>query len=291
MTSGSAAHRAAHPGMFSMVSRAFTAACETLGISAQVAPPFTPTAEGIVERDFGSINSLFCQHLPGHTGSDVARRGRDIERETCYTVAQLQDLLDEWLAHWHHRPHEGLRHPVLPRAALTPNPMWAALAAVAGYVTVALTGSDYLELLPVRWQAITERGILLHHRTYDHDLLGPCRGQDSDVAARGRKWEVRTIVAFDNPIPTSELDQYLKEFEELVMGSGLVESFAARHHIRAQGDDHAPVAIASAILQLRLADLDALNATFTMPGAVDLIKRWQGRYPYKAIWVNHDPLA
>ncbi|MFF8919562.1 Mu transposase C-terminal domain-containing protein [Streptomyces sp. NPDC015032] len=44
----------------------------------------------------------------------------------------------------------------------------------------------------MRWQAITERGIRLHHRTYDHDLLGPCRGQDSQVAAGGGKWEVHT---------------------------------------------------------------------------------------------------
>ncbi|MBO8200932.1 hypothetical protein JW613_21860 [Streptomyces smyrnaeus] len=99
------------------------------------------------------------------------------------------------------------------------------------------------------------------------------------------------IVAFDDPIPASELDQYLKEFEELVMGSGLVESFTARHHIRVPGDDHAPLAVASAVLQLGLTDLDALNATFTMPGAADLIKRWQSRHPYKAIWVNHEPLA
>lgn len=99
------------------------------------------------------------------------------------------------------------------------------------------------------------------------------------------------IVAFENSIPARDLDEYLKEFEELVMGSGLVESFAAQHHIRVQGDDHAPLAVASAIVQLRLADLDALNATFTMPGVIGLIKRWQGRYPYKAIWVNHEPLA
>ncbi|GHA82085.1 hypothetical protein GCM10010330_40360 [Streptomyces tendae] len=99
------------------------------------------------------------------------------------------------------------------------------------------------------------------------------------------------IVAFDNPIPASELDQYLKEFEELVTGSGLVESVATRHHIRVPGDDHAPVAVASAVVQLRLTDLDALNATFTMPGAVDLIRRWQARHPYRAVWANHEPLA
>lgn len=46
------------------VSRAFTAACETLGISVQPAPPHAPTAKGIVERAFGTINALFCQHLP-----------------------------------------------------------------------------------------------------------------------------------------------------------------------------------------------------------------------------------
>ncbi|WP_280266026.1 hypothetical protein [Nocardia wallacei] len=99
------------------------------------------------------------------------------------------------------------------------------------------------------------------------------------------------IVAFDDPIPASVLDQYLEEFEQLVMGSGAVESVAAGHHIRVPGDDHAPVAVASAILQLRLADLEALNAIFALPGSVDLIKRWQSRHPYKAIWVNHEPLA
>ncbi|MET9450855.1 hypothetical protein [Streptomyces cinerochromogenes] len=47
------------------VSAAFTAACEHLGISAQPAPPRAPTAKGIVERTFDTINALFRQHLPG----------------------------------------------------------------------------------------------------------------------------------------------------------------------------------------------------------------------------------
>ncbi|MFJ8664029.1 Mu transposase C-terminal domain-containing protein [Streptomyces sp. NPDC093795] len=172
------------------VSRAFTAACETLGISVQPAPPHAPTAKGIVERTFGTINTLFCQHLPGYTGSDVTRRGPDIEKDACYSVAQLQDLLDEWLVHYHHHPHEGLRHPMMPKKALMPNEMWAALVTVAGYVPVPLTGHDYLELLPVRWQAITAAGIRIHHRTYDHDLLAPYRGQPSPTAGRGGKWEI-----------------------------------------------------------------------------------------------------
>ncbi|SMF87511.1 Mu transposase C-terminal domain-containing protein, partial [Streptomyces sp. Amel2xC10] len=174
------------------LSTAFSAACETLGISVQPTPPHAPAAKGIVERTFGTINALLCQHLPGYTGSNVTRRGPDAETEACFSVAQLQDLLDEWLIHYHHRPHEGLRHPTLPKKALTPNQMWAALIAVAGYVPLPLSGSDYLELLPVRWQAITERGIRVDHRTYDHDVLAPYRGQPSPVTARGGKWEVHT---------------------------------------------------------------------------------------------------
>ncbi|MEU6102751.1 Mu transposase C-terminal domain-containing protein [Streptomyces flaveolus] len=173
------------------VSAAFTAACEHLGISVQPAPPHAPTAKGIVERTFGTINALFCQHLPGYTGSDVTRRGPDTTKDPCYSVPQLQDLLDEWLVHYHHRPHEGLRHPLMPRTALTPNQMWAALVAVAGYVPVPLTGRDYLELLPVRWQPITASGIRIDYRTYDHDLLRPHRGEPSPVAGRGGKWEIR----------------------------------------------------------------------------------------------------
>lgn len=44
----------------------------------------------------------------------------------------------------------------------------------------------------MRWQAITERGIRVDHRTYDHDVLTPYRGQPSPVTARGGKWEVHT---------------------------------------------------------------------------------------------------
>ncbi|MGW5367476.1 Mu transposase C-terminal domain-containing protein [Streptomyces sp. NPDC004009] len=42
----------------------------------------------------------------------------------------------------------------------------------------------------MRWQAITPAGITIHHRTYDHDLLAPYRGQPSPVAGRGGKWEI-----------------------------------------------------------------------------------------------------
>ena len=50
------------------VSDTFTRACERLGISIQRARPRTPTDKAIVEATFGSINTLFCQHVAGYTG-------------------------------------------------------------------------------------------------------------------------------------------------------------------------------------------------------------------------------
>jgi hypothetical protein len=61
---------------------------------------------------------------------------------------ELQELLDEWiLAAWQHRLHDGPRDPVSPGRAYTPNERYAALVESAGYVPVALSAQDYIELL------------------------------------------------------------------------------------------------------------------------------------------------
>ncbi|WP_405773674.1 transposase [Streptomyces sp. NBC_00859] len=172
------------------VSPATVAACESLGISLQPVPPANGPAKGHVERTFGSVNTLFCQWLPGYLGSNVSERGSKVEKEPLWTLTELQALFDEFLAHWHHRPHQGLRHPLMPKKALTPNQMWAALLPVAGYVPVPLGAQDYVELLPVRWQAITDNGIRFDYRTYDGACLNGYRGEDSGVTARQGRWEV-----------------------------------------------------------------------------------------------------
>jgi hypothetical protein len=79
--------------------------------------------------------------------------------------------------------------------------------------------------------------------------------------------------------------------EQLLQDSGLIQTFAARRHLRVPADDRSPVFTATAIVQLGLADLDALNASFTTPGLEEFIGRWQARYPYQVVWANHEPLS
>ncbi|MFF4732925.1 transposase family protein [Streptomyces mirabilis] len=171
------------------VSDAFTAACASLGVSLQPAPPGNPSAKGHVERTFSSINTLFAQYVAGYTGSDVTRRGSAVEDEAVWSVAQMRELFEEWvISGWQSRPHDGLRHPLMPRQALSPNEMWAALIAVSGHVPVPLGREDYIELMPSRRQKINDYGIRIGYRTYDDVALNPYRGRSS--SAPDGLWEI-----------------------------------------------------------------------------------------------------
>ncbi|MGW8954737.1 Mu transposase C-terminal domain-containing protein [Streptomyces sp. NPDC055709] len=171
------------------ISSSFIAACESLGISVQPAPPGNGPAKGHVERTFSSINTLFVQHVAAYTASHTGERGKDAEGEAVWTLAQLAEMLQEWIiCGWQERPHDGLRHPMMPRCALSPNEMWAALVAVCGYVPVPLGREDYIELMPLKRQKINDYGIRIDYRTYDHKVLNPHRGERSPAA--DGLWEI-----------------------------------------------------------------------------------------------------
>lgn len=115
------------------LSQTFLRACSTLGISVQPARPYTGSDKSLVERTFSSINTLFCQHVAGYTGRDTTRRGPDVAEDAIWTVAQLQELFDEWVvACWQNRPHEGLSQTWGEGRDLSPNEMYAACVGISG---------------------------------------------------------------------------------------------------------------------------------------------------------------
>jgi len=171
------------------VSETFARACDRLGISIQPARKDTPTDKAVVEATFTAIKTLFAQHVAGFKAANTQQRGRDVA--PVWTLDQLQDLLDEWLiVGWQHRPHDALRDPHAPRRMLTPNERYAALVAIAGYLPLTLTGTDYLELLPVKWRAINDYGIRIDYRTYDCRALGDYRREHSGLTGKRGLWEV-----------------------------------------------------------------------------------------------------
>jgi hypothetical protein len=175
------------------ISRTFQNACRAMGINFQPTHKGSPWEKGTVETSFAAVDTLFAQYVAGYVGSSVERRGRHAEQDAVWSMAELQALLDEWIvAVWQNRPHAGLRDPVTPDQALTPNERYAALIETSGYAAVPLSGDDYIELLPVSWNAIGKEGVKLRRRTYDDKALGPLRGQRSGVAAKKDLWEVRS---------------------------------------------------------------------------------------------------
>ncbi|HEY5985071.1 MAG TPA: integrase [Streptosporangiaceae bacterium] len=177
------------------VSESFKASCEFLGISFQPARKATGTDKPHIERMLGSVATMFAQHVSGYTGRSPEYRGRSAEDKAVWSLPELQDLLDQWIiAEWQNRPHDGLRDPLRPGRAFTPNEKYAALTETAGHVPLALSPDDHIELLPAAWRAVNAYGIKISRRVYDGAELNPLRMQHSGVTARKGLWEVHYVL-------------------------------------------------------------------------------------------------
>ena len=173
------------------VSDNFRSSCRHLGISIQPAHLATGSDKPHIEKMFSSLGTLFCQFAVGYLGRSADRRGRKVESRPLWSLMQMQDLLDEWLISvWQNKEHDGLRDPLHPQRAFSPNQKYSMLLETAGYVPVPLSATDYTELLPAVWRAVNAYGIKISHRTYDAEELNPIRQQKSGVTARKGLWEV-----------------------------------------------------------------------------------------------------
>jgi transposase InsO family protein len=226
------------------LSETFTRACARLGISVQPTRPYTPTDKAIIERTFGSINTLFAQHLAGYKGFDVSRRGVDVESQAAWTLAELEDLFAEWIVlGWQNRPHEALWLPGRPEAKLSPNDVYAHTIAVSGYVACPLGEQDYVQLLPCHWRKVTREGIRVGNLTYDSPALGPYRERNSGIARHNGKWPIHAdpgnllvVYLYDQddqvaiPIPWVHADTVGEPFADVL-------SRHARAALRSRGQD------------------------------------------------------
>lgn len=171
------------------VSLAFLSATEKLGIDVTFSAPHTPTDKPVVERTFGSINTLFTQYLPAYVGRSPEHRGIVNEKEAL-SIQAVAELFDDWVNRdWQNRKHSGLRSEVTGET-FTPNEMHSRLAGSVSEVFRPLTRGDYINLLPVEHRLITKTGVQNGNRHYDSVELHPYRNTRTDDVAHGRKWTV-----------------------------------------------------------------------------------------------------
>jgi transposase InsO family protein len=180
--------------------RAFFDACAYLGVSLRTARRRTGQDKSVVERTFGAIKSMFSQYVNTYTGNDPVRVRRTLSGQRLWTLAQLDDMLQQWIAlEWQNKPHPELADPYEAyQPELTPNQMYAACVAVDGYLPIPLTPEDYRRLLPTAWVGVSDQGIRFKGRTYDNPErdpkkgLNPCRRTPSGLSGKKRGgWELR----------------------------------------------------------------------------------------------------
>ncbi|MGS2589300.1 hypothetical protein [Streptomyces hebeiensis] len=99
------------------------------------------------------------------------------------------------------------------------------------------------------------------------------------------------FVQFTEPIPDADLNQYFADLEKATRGTGVLQTFAAQRHIPVPGEEQIPAFIATAVVQLGAADVEALGTLFAAPEVGEVFDTWRTRYPFKAAWANHETLA
>lgn len=173
------------------LSKRFRSGCNALVANFHPSVAGSPFQKGVVERSFGSVDTLFAQFVKGYTGSRVELRGKDPDGEAVWPIHELQELLDEWIVTtWQNRRHDGIRLPSMPAQPLTPNEACAVYMETSGHAAVPLSADDYIRMMPEEWRVIRSEGVRIDHRWYVADELVAYRRQHSGIKARRGLWEV-----------------------------------------------------------------------------------------------------
>jgi len=166
--------------------------CQRLGVSVQPARPLTPTDKAAVERFFRTLSEGLLAALPGYKGPDVYSRGKDPEGCAYFFTSELEQVIREWIAIYHQRPHAGLADPQVPGLEFSPAEMLAHGMARAGRLKIPAHPGMVFDFLPVAWRTIQHYGVEVGGLRYNGPALTRYRNRTSPfTGAHGGKWPVR----------------------------------------------------------------------------------------------------
>lgn len=166
-----------------------------LGCNILPARTLRPTDKAACERAFGIIRSLLFEKLAGYTGVDVADRGQNPEHDAVLTVEQAEELIAAWtVAVWQNRVLGECPPAWDPGGAHSPNTLFAASFAQAGFAMAIPRPELFYDLLPAHYVRIdARRGVKIRGLWYDDEtVLADYRGRPSQRggAHKGR-WLIR----------------------------------------------------------------------------------------------------
>ncbi|MET8861012.1 transposase, partial [Streptomyces sp. NPDC004579] len=181
------------------VSEHFTEVCDRLRIARRPARKRTPTDKPLPESFFTTLAHRFSQYVRhGWQGRSHKKRGRGIERMPLFTILELQQMAQEWVAlEYQQTASAGLRNPYLPHVMLSPNDMYAVQVARSGYRAVPFSPARNRLFLLRQWVIPGKGGFMIDYRTYQP--IAQDAGHYREILLRGGsklpgaedKWECR----------------------------------------------------------------------------------------------------
>ncbi len=166
--------------------------CARMGITVQPAIPYKPTDKPTVERFFKTLRESLLQYLPAYKGPDVYSRGKDVEGQAFLYVAELEQIIREWVGTvYHHTKHAGLCVPEVPGAVFCPAEMFEIGLAKAGGLVVPSRPGLAFEFLEVAWRTVQHYGVEVGGLRYDGPALNLYRNRrSSHGGVHAGKWPI-----------------------------------------------------------------------------------------------------
>ncbi|MGC4076264.1 MAG: DNA-binding protein [Rubrivivax sp.] len=167
--------------------------------------PFQPQQKPHIERGIGSLLHDLVELLPGFIGHSVAER-KDIEARRSFAdrlmrgssdggpvtirlqPEQLQDIIDNWLADYHARPHSGL-------GDRSPNQVMAEWSGTTYRVDPRALDVFLSPANKTGLATVTKKGIRLDHGWFNCAEIGGLEGQQ--VQVKQTEEDLGTCYVFD----------------------------------------------------------------------------------------------
>jgi transposase InsO family protein len=165
-----------------------------LGCNILPARVLRPQDKAACERAFGVCRQLLFEHLTGYTGVDIADRGADPAADATLTMEEMEHLIASWsVAVWQRRQLGEYAPGWDPDGTHSPNSLFAASFAQAGFAMQIPSPDLFYELLPVHYVSrITRRGVKIRGLWYDDPVLDGFRGTVSSRGGRNKgQWVIR----------------------------------------------------------------------------------------------------
>ncbi|MGB8383148.1 MAG: hypothetical protein WCG47_18200 [Dermatophilaceae bacterium] len=132
------------------------------------------------------------QHLPAYKGPDVYNRGKDVEDQAFFYVAELEQGIREWVGAVYHRTkHSGLCIPKVPGASFCPTELFEIGLAKTGGLLLPASRDLAYQFLQVPWRTIQHYGVEVKGLRYDGPALNLHRNtRSAHGGVHAGKWPI-----------------------------------------------------------------------------------------------------